>query len=293
MAIADSMSLSKGALAMHMTAPAASYRLKNLEQAMGTTLFDRTPRGMMLTFAGEAVYRYAENILSSVEKLQGEMVRYTSHVTGYMRVFANSSTLSALPPPLSRFLADYPNINVDLEEHLSEETVRAVHEGLADIGLVGSVAHMRGLDFIPYNSDELVFVTPLHHPLTQPGKITVDIALQYDLVSVGRNSSNFLYLQKVATSLNRQTKVRVHMPNFEAALGCVHRGVGICLIPLSLATEPERRGLVNVVRIDEPWALRQQAIVARSLSSLPDYARAFVQYLCEHARGPDAAPACR
>lgn len=283
MAIATAQNLSQGAMSMHMTAPAVSYRLKNLEQALGASLFDRTARGMILTSAGEAVYRYAEAILNNVDKLHGEMARYTSHVVGHIRVFANSSTLTALPPPLTEFLAEYPNINVDLEDHLSEDTVRAVQEGQADIGLVASVGHLRGLECIPYNRDALVFVTPHHHPLTKLATVTVDIALQYDLVSVGRNSSNFLYLQKIASSLNRQTKVRVHMPNFAAALDCVRRGVGICLIPLSVAREPEMRNQVQVVHLDEPWAVRRQMIVARSLRSLPDYAQAFVRCLCAHA----------
>lgn len=50
---------------------------------------------------------------------------------GYIRVFANSSTLSALPVPLSLFLAEHPNSNVDLEEHMSETTVRAIYDGIA------------------------------------------------------------------------------------------------------------------------------------------------------------------
>src|SRR5690606_40274793 len=137
-----------------------------------------------------------KTMLSRADELQREMARYNSQVTGHIEVFANSSTLSPLPVPLSLFLASHPSINIELEEHLSEESVRAVHEGIADIGLVAGAVHLRGLESIPYGQDELVFVTPLDHPLTRLQHVKVADALDHELVSVGRRSSNFLYLQQ-------------------------------------------------------------------------------------------------
>lgn len=284
MAIADANSLSKGALYMHMTAPSASYRLKNIENALGVSLFDRTSRGMQLTAAGEAVYKYGKTMLSRADELQTEMARYNSQVTGHIRVFANSSTLSPLPVPLSLFLASHPSINIELEEHLSEESVRAVHEGIADIGLVAGAVHLRGLESIPYGQDELVFVTPLDHPLTRLERVKVEDALDHELVSVGRRSSNFLYLQQIASTLNRRMNVRVHMPDFDAALRCVHQGVGISLIPLSIAKRSMERNLVNIVHLDEPWAKRNQLIVIRSMSVLAPHAQAFIRFLVKELR---------
>ncbi|MDS1140524.1 LysR family transcriptional regulator [Pusillimonas sp. SM2304] len=283
MAIANAKSLTNGALDMHMTAPTASYRLKNLEQALGASLFNRTPKGMALTSAGETVYRYCQTVLSNIDRLHGEMSRYTSGAVGQIRVFANSSTLSQLPIPLSRFLAAYPNVNIDLEEHLSDETVRAVQEGIADIGLVASVVHLRGLESIVYGHEELVLITVPGHPLTKQKRVTLDMALQHDVVSIGRNSSNFLYLQQIANSLGCHLNVRVHVPNFGAALRCVQQGVGITLIPRSIAQPAVDEKRVDVVRLDEHWTMRQQMIVARSMATLPDYAKAFTRHLLDYS----------
>ena len=115
LAIAAARSLSGGAAGMHLPAPSASYRLKNLEQALGAALFERTPKGMQLTPAGLTVKRHAEAILGNVERLGAEMQRHTDGVVGHIRVFANSSTLNGLAPALSRFLAAYPNVNVVTE----------------------------------------------------------------------------------------------------------------------------------------------------------------------------------
>ncbi len=292
MAVANAKSLTNGALEMHMTAPTASYRLKNLEEAFGTTLFNRTPKGMVLTAAGETVYRYCQSVFSDIDRLHGEMSRFTAGVIGQIRVFANSSTLAQLSVPLSRYLAAYPNVNIDLEEHLSEETVRAVQENMADVGLVASVVHLRGLESVVYGHDELVLITVPGHPLTRLQSVPVDVALQYDVVSVGRNSSNFQYLQQIASGLGCRMNVRVHVPNFTAALMCVQEGVGITLVPRSIAEPALKEGVVSLVKLDEQWTSRKQMIVVRSFSSLPDYTKAFVRFICEHGKELEARGGC-
>jgi DNA-binding transcriptional LysR family regulator len=279
MAIAEARSVTEAASDMNLTAPSASYRLKNLEQAMGVPLFLRTQKGMALTPAGETVLRYARIIFGNVECLQGEMSRYTDGIEGHIRLFANSSTLCGLPAALSRFLVAYPNVDVDLEERLSEDTVKAVLEGGADIGLVAGPIDVHGLESINYARDELIFITPPRHPLGLQRRVPLEQALAYDLVSVGRKSSNFLYLMQMASRLAIKPRVRVHAHSFAAVLQCVQEGVGISFVPRSVAKELIERGLVEGVELEEHWAIREQKLVARQLSALPVFAQDLVRYI--------------
>lgn len=279
LAIARAKSLSAGAAEVHLTAPSASYRLKNLEQAMGASLFERTSKGMVLTPAGMTVKKYADSIFSNVERLQGEMQRHVNGIAGHIRVFANSSTLMGITPALSRYLAHYPNVNVDLDEHLSEDTVRAVLEGRADVGLVAGPIDLHGLHAITYGHDELVLVAPVGHPLVAQGQASLETALTHDLVSIGRKTSNFLYLQGMADKLGMHPRVRVHAPTFEAVLRCVQEGVGIALVPRSIAAPALEAGRLAAIRLDESWAQREQRVVTRDPDTLPAYARDFVAYV--------------
>lgn len=281
LAIAEAKSLTAGASDVHLTAPSASYRLKNLEQAMGVPLFLRTQKGMALTPAGMTVLRYAKTILGNVERLQGEMQRHTDGVEGHIRVFANSSTLSSLPAALSRFLAAYPNVNVDLEERLSEETVQAVLAGMADVGLVAGPIEMRGLDHIRYGKDELLFIVPPRHPLGLLPSVSLEVALTHDLVAIGRKTSNFIFLQQRAAQLGLTPRVRVHAPTFDAVLRCVQEGVGISLVPLSVASAAIEAGAVEAVPLQEAWAMREQRVVTKTLTELPSFTQAFVHYVTQ------------
>ncbi|WP_404301297.1 LysR substrate-binding domain-containing protein [Alicycliphilus denitrificans] len=294
LAIAAAKSLSGGAADMHLTAPSASYRLKNLEQALGAPLFERTPKGMQLTPAGLTVKRYAEAILGNVERLGSEMQRHTNGVVGHIRVFANSSTLNGLAPALSRFLAAYPNVNVELEEHLSATIVKAVQDGVADIGLAAGDIDFGGLTTIPYAHDELIFVTPPGHPLAEHPVVPLDMALTYDLVGIGKKSSNFVFLEAMARKLGVAPRVRVHAPSFADVIACVMEGAGISLVPQSIAAPFIQSGQVRQVRMDEPWAQRQQCIVLKSPEGLLPHEQAFVSYVIKASAGAAteaAAPA--
>lgn len=279
LAIAEKKSLSAGASDMHLTPPSASYRLKNLEQAMGVPLFKRTQQGMTLTAAGLTVLHHAQAIIGQVERLQSDMRRHTDGVEGSLIVHANSSTMNSLPAALSRYLAAFPNVTVDLEEKLSEDTVKAVLEGRADIGLVAGPIDMHGLEFITYGQDELLFITPLRHPIAMHRKVSLAAALAHDLVAIGRKSSNYLFLEQMAAQRGLHPRVRVHAQNFDAVVRCVREGAGIALIPRSVAQPAIEQGQVEIVELQEAWAMREQRVVVRKLAALPPFAREFVNYV--------------
>lgn len=276
LAVAAERSLSAGAERVHLTAPSASYRLKNLEQAMECTLFERTPKGMVLTSAGQTVKTFAERIMGNVERLHSEIARHKIGVIGNIRLFANSSTLSGLTPMLSSFLASYPNVNIDLVEHLSDDIVKAVLDGNADIGLVAGPVDVSGLEVVCYAQDELIFITPPQHPLVQDSHTSLANAISYDLISVGRETSNFKYLQGLAQRLGISPRVRVHAPSFDAVIRCVRDGAGIALIPRSVAASDIASGSVGHVQIHEEWAIRNQQLVTKSCNTLPDYAQQLI-----------------
>ena len=290
LAVAAQRSLSGGAEIVHMTAPSASYRLKNLEQAMGCMLFERTTKGMVLTAAGITVKKFAEQIMSNVDRLESEVSRHRIGVSGNIRLFANSSTLSGLTSLLGNYLSSYPNVSIDLVEHLSEDIVKAVLAGNADIGLVAGPVDTIGLESIEYGEDELIFITPPHHPLLEDSHTTLANAISYDLVSVGRETSNFKYLLSFAQNIGITPRVRVHAPSFDAVINCVRDGAGIALAPRSVAARDIAAGNIGFVRIQELWAQRKQQIVTKSAKDLPDYAAELIARIvaADEREAPDA-----
>lgn len=279
-AIAEVGNLSAGAATMHLTASAASYRLKNLEYAVGGPLFVRTPKGMSLTPAGEVLARHAKKLLSDVQTMHAELSNYSSNLKGSVRLLANSSSLNSfIIPSLARFLVANTNINVDLKEQESPTIGAAVEEGLGDIGVGAGLEARPGLRRELYAVDRLVCVVAPEHPLAHAQQTSFHEVLAHDLVSVDRNSSNFLYLSHQAKLTGRPMQVRVHVQNFAALIYMVQSGVGAAVVPYSSAEDVVRAGALTALPLTDTWAARELYLVHADEPGQPRLIREFAGIL--------------
>lgn len=278
--IAQAQSLSIGAHAVNITASSASYRLKNLEQALGTPLFLRTAKGMELTPAGETLYRHVRVLLAGIELMHDEVGRFSAGLKGHIRLLANSSSLNSfILPSVSRFLVAHPNVNIDLEERRSAAIAIAIAAQEADVGIVAGDVDSKLVTAYPYATDELIVVTPIDHPLALQSRIQFAAALDFDFVCMGRASSNFVFLQEMVQRIGRPLNARLHAHSYDAVLTLVQAGVGVALVPRSVAAATLAKAGVAAVRLEESWAVRKLNMIVRSKEELPAFTKAFVEFL--------------
>lgn len=280
--IAQARSLTAGAAAVFITPSAASYRLKNLEQALGTALFERTPRGMDLTPAGDAMLLHVRELFEGVERMQSDVGRFISGVKGHVRLIANSSSLNGfVTPTLGRFLVAYPGIDAEIEERQSETIPAAVLAREADVGIFAGPSSVQGLATHPYAVDRLVIVTPRDHVLASQSSLCLGAALEFDFVCMARTSSNYLFLRDTAQKYGKNVRARLHAHGFDAVLSLVAAGVGIALMPRSVLGGRLQPDQVAVLPLDEPWALRELSLVVRRDARFPGFIAEFVNFLLE------------
>ena len=282
LAIAQARNLSIGAAAVHITASSASYRLKNFEHALGTPMFVRNARGMALTPAGETVLAHVRELFEGVERMHEEVGRFTSGLKGHVRLMANSSALNGFATAsLGRFLVLNPLIDADIEERQSETIPAAVLAREADIGIFAGPTDVTGLEVHRYAFDQLVIAVPSSHPLARESEIKLGAALDFDLVCMNRSSSNFLFLRDMALKTGRNLRVRMHAHSFDAVLALVGAGVGVALVPQSVVSAASGLHGVAMLRLVEPWAVRELHLAVRSDARLPTFAKAFRQFLLD------------
>lgn len=279
-AIAEAGNLSAAAAHMHMTASSASYRIKNLEYAVGSQLFVRTPKGMTLTPAGEVLARHSKNLLADVRAMHAELGAFSANLRGSIRLLANSSALNSfIIPSLARFLVLNNNINVDLKEQESPTISQAIEEGLADIGVGAGLEPRPRLNRELYAVDRLVCVVAPDHPLAGRAESSFEEVLAYDLVSLERSSSNYLYLSNQARLAGRPMRVRVHVQNFDALIYMVKAGVGAAVVPASTAKDAIRQRNLAALELKDAWAERELYLVYSNAPDQPALIREFAGVL--------------
>ncbi len=283
--IAEADSLTRGAEAAHMSAPAASTRIKNIEESLGVKLLHRSSQGVTLTPPGQAFVHHARLVLGQLEHLRTDLREYARGIRGHLRVHANTTALGEfLPPVLRRYLLDHPQVNVDLQERLSHDIVRAVSEGQTDIGIVAGLVRTENLQVLPYRRDRLVLVLPAGHALAGASAVSFADTLDYDHVGLAESSAIRAFLQQICEGLHRPMQQRIQVSNFEAACRMVEAAVGVAILPGSAAHRHALTMAITIVPLADPWAERAMQIVVRSLDALPAYARELVDLLVDDAR---------
>src|SRR5260370_983480 len=153
--IADANSMTRGAELSFISLPAASTRIKNLEESIGTKLLYRTSQGVTLTPPGQAFVTHARMVLGQIEHLRGDMQEYVRGIKGHVRVFANTTSLGEfLPPVLRHYLRRNPDLNIDLRERLSHDIVRqALAQVDVHVGIAAQVVAQHGRQELAQRGD--------------------------------------------------------------------------------------------------------------------------------------------
>lgn len=279
-AIVQAGNLSAGAATMHMTAPSASYRLKNLEYTAGSPLFVRSARGMSLTPAGEALARHVDILLADLHDMQAEVSAYARNLKGSIRLLANSSSLNGfIIPSLARFLASNTHIDVDLKEQDSLSIAGKIQRGEADIGICAGKVDEADLACELYAIDRLICATPPDHPLAQRSRVAFADVLAHEQVCMERSSSNYQFVHTQAERLGKTVSVRVHAHDFSSVLYLVRAGVGVAVVPASVAQPLVAEGAVTAVSLLDGWALRNLHLVTRRDAEPAGLVRQFAEVL--------------
>lgn len=267
---AQSKSLTTTAERIHMTLSAVSRRLSDLEQLIGIALFERRFRSMELTPAGHALLAQAQFIVSASERLAGTMTDFAQGIRGRIKLWANTSAvIQFLPKDLYAYRSLYKEVRIEMQERLSEDTVRALQAGDIDLGIVAQNCSSVGLEKTEYRKDQLVLVVPTGHTLQFEKQLKLEHILEQQYVGTNEGSAILRLLSDLAGAQGRSLRIALQATSFEAILSLVEAGHGVSVLPrAAVASAVTSRQLV-MVPIMERWAVRQLHLAWRS-GSLPN-----------------------
>ena len=165
-AVVDGGSLTAGADRFGVSLPAASKRITDLEQHCGMALLQRGQRGVTATPEGQTLHRHAIEVIARLEQLVQAVDDLQSGATGHLRLCANPSAFGGfLPSVLAEYARRYPQVVIDMEDALSEDGIRAVQKGTAELAVIGDNVPHEGLETLVCNVDQLVLLVPAGHAL--------------------------------------------------------------------------------------------------------------------------------
>ena len=262
--VAEMRNLTRAAEASFITVPAASRRLSLLEHQFKAQLFERHSRGMALTPAGDRLLSLAREVIASVHHMRAEMGNYESGRQSVLRIQGNTSAMTQfLPEDIASFQSAHEEVRIVMEECWSEDAVRRVRAGEADVGVVVQGCDVEGLWTRPYRRDRLAAVVRADDPLNRE-EVAFEDLLERDLVGLEGSSTLTRLLIAQASNLMRPMALRVQVRSFEAVCRAVEAQLGVGVLPLTAARSFAETMMLKVLPLTNGWALRRMLLCVRA-----------------------------
>jgi DNA-binding transcriptional LysR family regulator len=262
---AEMGNLTRAAEASHITVPAASRRLALLEHQFKATLFERHSRGLQLTPAGDHLLKLAREVMAGVHQMRAEMANYASGRHAVLRVHGNTSAMTQfLPADVAGFQQAHEQVRIVLEECWSEDAVRRVRSGEAELGVVVEGCDATGLWCRPYRRDRLAAVLRADQKPADRDSLAFADLLEHDLVGLEGSSTLTRLLTARAAQQFKPMALRVQVRSFEAVCRAVEARLGIGILPLAAARSFASSMQLAVLPLSDAWAWRRMQLVTRS-----------------------------
>jgi LysR family transcriptional activator of glutamate synthase operon len=280
-AVARAGRFTRAARRLGTTQPSLSRRVQQLEAQVGAKLVVRTPAGVVLTSAGERFLAHAERALASVDAGRTAIEELSGEPRGVVAL-GSQPTISAyvLPALLARFHQRAPDVLLRLREGLADQIEERLASGELDLALMNLPVRRLDLAAQKLWQEEYLLAVPAGHRLASVERaITLADAVGEPLVVVpGATSTAALF----AACEERGTRphVVVDADNLEAVRRMVERGLGIALLPRTMA-EAAHGSKLRAIQLARGGVRRQVALVHRGEAYLTAAARALRSAIVE------------
>jgi LysR family transcriptional regulator, transcription activator of glutamate synthase operon len=264
-----------------MSQSGLSRQVQSLERELGTRLLVRTPRGVVLTDAGERYLVHAQRALDALRRGASELETLTTRASGLVAL-GTLPTVGAylLPELLPRFHARYPEVRLRLVEQISEGLEDLVAKGELDLAVLN--LPVRRVDLVQQKlwTEDFVLAVPRGHRLAQTRRPVALREVLGEPLIVVPNVAGTRALEAAAEAAGEPLNIVLETDNPESMRRMVERGLGIALLPSLMTRQRIGRGF-EVVEVGQGGVRRQVALLHRGETYLNAAARALKEFLGE------------
>lgn len=283
--VARLLSFTKAAESLHMTQPAVTFQVRQLEEYFNTRLFDRTHNRISLTDAGKRVFEYADEIFDLYAKMENAVRDMTGEISGILIIGASTTIAEyMLPALLGDFKRKYPDINVHLKVSNSDGIVSMVENNDIDLGVVESAVMNKNLVVENCRHDRLVAIVPPQHSLASERKIQLKDLMSHAYIAREEGSGTREVIHEYLTNAGMKPAdihVAMELGSPEAIKGAVEAGMGVSIVSEVTIHKEMQLGTLVALELDPPmerpfsFVHQKQKFRQRAMDELLDFARAY------------------
>ncbi len=280
--VAKHGSMRRAAEALHLTPPAVSMQIKEVEAQVGLSLFDREGRQVSLSTAGEYFVVHARRLLSGLKEAENAMARFRQLEHGTLTIGMVSTAKYFVPRLLARFHEEHAGVDVRLRVAGNREQLVALMEaGEVDLSVMGRPPKELAARAEGFAAHPLVFLGPPGHPLAL-GPFPVAELSPYPLIVREHGSGTRSAMQQFFNEHRFEPRISMEMSSNETIKQAVMAGMGLSFLSLHSLVLEVRSGLLHVLDVQGTPVMRMWNVVHLQSRVLSPAAEAFRYFILEH-----------
>ena len=290
--VAQQGSMNRAAASLHLTPPAVSMQIKELEAQVGLSLFDRHGRQVSLSTAGEYFLVHAKRLLGNLRDADNAMARFKRLEHGLLTIGIVNTATYFVPILLARFHQEHSGIDVRLRVAGNREQLVALMEaGEVDLSVMGRPPKEIATRTEAFAAHPLVFVAAPTHPLLALGHLPLSALQGHALIAREHGSGTRAAMAALFAEHRIEPHITMQMSSNETIKQAVMAGMGLSFLSLHTIGLEARCGLLRVLDIDGSPVMRTWNIVRLQSKLLSPAAEAFRYFIIEcgeaHLRAHD------
>ena len=275
LAVAQHHSFTKAAAALHVSQPALSQQVRQLEESLSAQLFDRSGRTTRLTDAGEVYLRYARRASQELEEGKRAIHEVGDLSRGALRVALTPTFTTYLVGPLvEAFHSRYPNITLNLREIAQEQMEELLLADELDVGIAFEDGHSQDIETQPLLIEALALVVGERHPLAGQSAIDLDALSAESLILLSEEFATREQIDRYCRQHNITPRVKMEANVIGAVIEVVRRTTLSTLLPATVALA--HQGLF-AIELSPQRLHRTAVLMQRKGAYQTSAARAFIE----------------
>ncbi|HKQ77159.1 MAG TPA: LysR substrate-binding domain-containing protein [Blastocatellia bacterium] len=288
-AVTEEKSVTRAGERLHLTQSALSHQLRDIEERLGTPLFLRMNKRMLLTQAGERLLVTARQVLDDLKRVEEDIARMASNKQGTLRISTECYTCYHwLPDLLKEFNRKFPGVEVQIILEATRQPIQALLDGKLDLAIVSRASRNNKLRYQPVFKDEVVAIMRPDHPLAaRPYLRARDFADQHLFLYVPPKESDLFRLLLTPAGVTPAKVSQIQLT--EAILEMVKAGLGVSMMARWAVKEQVESGQIVALPLTSKGLRRQWSAALLKNDYVAPYISEFIELLSRPAM-PMAKP---
>ena len=286
------LSYTRAAEELHLTQPAVSMQVRQLEESVGLDLFEQMGKSLYLTEAGHELFRYCQNIAEQLRDAEDLFACMKNLNHGRLSISVASTANYFAARLLANFSRQYPEVRLSLDVTNRQGLISQLKGNDCDLAIMGKPPEGLDVSGDAFMDNPLVIIAPPDHPLSQQTNISLQALAEEPFVVREQGSGTRNAIERFFATHNMQLNIAAEMSSSEAIKQAV--AAGLCLgivsvhtLELEFATER-----LTVLDVEQMPILRHWYIVHRREKRLSPIARAFYDYVLNESAKIWRLPEC-